>query len=164
MYGETLASKTTRARCAVGQCDVNSAFLQPELSPDGVVFIRLPESMRYLHKYSGCVLRLHKALYGLKQSARAWKSLVHKDLSRSATVARAPTSASTSGKRSQLERYRRRPVCEAELGHELEISAAWGPTSFQQVGKRHRQYPHFPSWSFSLSTLTPLLLDRKSVV
>ena len=64
----------------VHQCDVDSAFPQAELDPDEVVFIRLPKGMHDPPAYAGCILRLCKVLYGLKQSARAWNSLVHRDL------------------------------------------------------------------------------------
>ncbi|KAL8278909.1 hypothetical protein RQP46_008578 [Phenoliferia psychrophenolica] len=64
----------------VHQADVDSAFVQAELDPSEAVYMKLPEGMRDLEGYVGCILKLNKALYGLRQSARLWNLKVHQDL------------------------------------------------------------------------------------
>lgn len=64
----------------VEQADVDSAFPQAELDASETVYVKLPDGMRDLPAYVGCVLRLRKALYGLKQSGRVWNLKIHKTL------------------------------------------------------------------------------------
>ena len=52
------------------QVDVKGAYLNGELQPDEVLYMRHPPG--YRKDKSGHVLRLLKSLYGLKQAGRCW--------------------------------------------------------------------------------------------
>lgn len=53
------------------QIDIKGAYLNGELTPDEVIYMRQPPGFPYPDA-SGKVLRLLKTIYGLKQSGRRW--------------------------------------------------------------------------------------------
>ena len=60
--------------------DIKSAFLQSELEPGTVVYIRPPKGVTDPSGKTGRVWILHKALYGLRQSAYVWNVKLNKVL------------------------------------------------------------------------------------